>query len=181
MRKGIVLATLVALLIPALSLAGETVYGKGVSSRETMPVSELLAHPDTYVGKTVRVQGLAVGVCEHRGCWINIGSDKEGESVRVKVEDGVIVFPASILGSTVIAEGVWTANKLDLETTKKYCGAQAEQKGEEFNPDNVTACMTLYQISGTGAVQLQAAAAPNPASKVEARELEAAKKPGHQG
>jgi len=180
MRKGIILAACLALLIPALSLAGETVYGKGVSSREaTLPVSELVAHPDAHVGQTVRVQGLVVGVCKHRGCWINIASDKEGESVRVKVEDGVIVFPANILGSTMIAEGVWTANKLDLETTKKYCGAQAEKKGEEFNPEHVTECMTLYQITGTGAVALETAVAPKPADG-EKRTLEA-DKPQHKG
>ncbi len=180
MRKGIIVAFCLALLVPALSLAGETVYGKGVSSRETIPVSQLLATPDAYVGQTLRVEGLAVGVCEHRGCWINIGSDKEGETLRVKVEDGVIVFPASILGSTVIAEGVWTANKLDLETTKQYCGAQAEKKGEEFNPEHVTDCMTLYQLSGTGAVALEAAAAPKADPKAEPNALEAVK-PQHKG
>lgn len=180
MRKGIILAACLALLIPALSLAGETVYGKGVSSREaTLPVSELIANPDAHVGQTVRVQGLVVGVCEHRGCWINIASDKEGESVRVKVEDGVIVFPANILGSTVIAEGVWTSNKLDLETTKKVCEHKAKEAGETFNPDTVTDCMTLYQISGTGAVTLESAATPKPADG-EKRTLEA-DKPQHKG
>jgi hypothetical protein len=131
---------------------GEKVYGQGVSAPDTMLVSELLATPDAYLGKTVRVKGTAVGVCTHRGCWINIASDTEGETVRVQVKDGVIVFPPEIMGDLVIAEGVWTANELTMEQTKKVCAAQAREEGKEFDEGEVTSCMTLYQISGTGAV-----------------------------
>jgi hypothetical protein len=128
------------------------VFGKGVSAPDTMLVSELLGNPEAYIGKTVRVKGTAVGVCAHRGCWVSIASDQEGETVRVKVKDGVIVFPPEITGDMVIAEGVWTANELTMEQTKKVCEAQARKEGKEFNPEEVTTCMTLYQITGTGAV-----------------------------
>ena len=138
--------------IAGAALAEETVYGKGVSGEDTVVVSELLAHPDKYIGKTLRVEGTVVGSCAHRGCWISIASDKEGETVRVKVKDGVIVFPPEIVGDVVVAEGVWTANELTMEQTKKVCAAEAREEGREFNEDEVTTCMTLYQISGTGAV-----------------------------
>lgn len=153
MRIQILLVSMLALLVAGGAVAGEgKTYGKGVASADTVKVSDLLAHPDAWVGKTIRVQGKAVGVCEHRGCWINIASDIEGQTVRVKVKDGEIVFPPGILGDTVIAEGVWTANQLDMETTKKVCEAEAKKKGEKFDANSVTACMTLYQLSGTGAV-----------------------------
>ncbi len=131
---------------------GEKVYGEGVSAPDTMLVSELLTSPDEYVGKTIRVKGTAVGVCEHRGCWVNIASDTEGETVRVKVKDGVIVFPPDIMGDMVIAEGVWTANELTMEQTRKVCASQAKKDGREFDEKEVSDCMTLYQITGTGAV-----------------------------
>ncbi len=128
------------------------VFGEGVSKPDTVLVSALLANPDAYVGKVVRVEGVAVGVCAHRGCWVNVASDVEGDMVRLKVTDGEIVFPPEILGDIITAEGVWTANKLDLETTKKVCSHKADEKGEKFDPDSVTSCMTVYQISGTGAI-----------------------------
>ena len=128
------------------------VYGEGVSGDELIVVSELLAHPDKYVGETLRVKGTVVGSCAHRGCWISIASDKEGETVRMKVKDGVIVFPPEIVGETVIAEGVWTANELTLEQTKQVCAAEARKAGEEYDESKVTTCMTQYQLSGTGAV-----------------------------
>jgi hypothetical protein len=131
---------------------GEQVYGQGVSAADTVLVSALLANPDAYVGQTIRVKGQAVGVCESRGCWVNLASDVEGETVRVKVKDGEIVFPPELVGDIVLAEGVWTANQLDLETTKKVCENEAKSKGEAFEAAGVTTCMTLYQLSGTGAV-----------------------------
>jgi len=67
-------------------------------------------------------------------------------------KDGEIVFPPELVGDTVMAEGIWTANELDLETTKKVCANEAEKHGEDFDPESVTTCMTLYQLSGTGAV-----------------------------
>ena len=127
-------------------------FGAGVSAADTVLVSRILANPDAYVGKVVRVTGIAVDVCANRGCWVNIASDTEGEVIRLKVTDGEIVFPVEIMGDVITAEGVWTANQLDLETTKMVCSREAEAKGEAFDPNSVTACKTLYQITGTGAV-----------------------------
>ena len=149
----ILLVTALVLACAAGALAADAkTYGKGVTGEELVKVSDLLAKPDDYVGKTVRVKGVVVGTCAHRGCWINVAGDKEGEKVRVKVQDGVIVFPPELVGDTVIAEGVWTANELTMEQTKKACAAEARKQGEEFDEAEVTTCMTLYQITGTGAV-----------------------------
>jgi hypothetical protein len=150
----VLLLSFLIVLTTGNALAGDAdkVYGEGVSAADTVLVSDLLASPDDFIGKTVRVKGTAVGVCAHRGCWINIASDTEGQTVRLKVQDGVIVFPPEIVGDTVLAEGVWTANELSMEQTKKICAAQAREEGKDFDEKEVTSCMTLYQISGTGAV-----------------------------
>jgi len=140
MRTFLLLTFLLGITFTAGSVLAEDpgkVFGKGVAAADTVVVSELMANPDAYVGKTVRVKGTA--------------SDEEGQTVRVKVKDGEIVFPAGLVGDLVIAEGVWTSNTLDLETTKKVCAHRAEENGEEFDPSSVTECMTLYQLSGTGA------------------------------
>lgn len=149
---SVLLVSVLVLAAAGSALAGEKVYGKGVTGTEVVKVSDLIATPDQYIGKTLRVEGMVVGVCAHRGCWINVAGDQEGQTVRVKVEDGVIVFPPEIVGDMVVAEGVWTANELTLEQTKEVCAAEARKAGENYNPDDVTTCKTLYQISGTGAV-----------------------------
>jgi hypothetical protein len=153
MRALLTFAVLSTLLMAGGALAGSgQVFGKGVAAADTVKVSELMANPDAFVGQTIRVQGTAVAVCAHRGCWVNIASDQEGQTVRVKVKDGEIVFPAELVGDQLLAEGVWTSNQLDLETTRKLCAADAEKHGKQFDPESVTECMTLYQLSGTGAV-----------------------------
>ena len=152
---SILLVSVLVLLLAGAALAGQKTYGKGVTGKEIQKISEILADPDAFIGKTVRVQGIAVAGCAHRGCWINIASDKEGETIRMQVKDGEIVFPPEIIGETVVAEGVWTANKLTLEQTKAVCAAEARKEGKEYKPDEVVTCRTAYQISGTGAVVVE--------------------------
>ena len=149
---SVVTGAAILLLAVGNAAALEKVYGKGVSAIDTVLVSQVLGNPDDFVGKVVRVEGTAVSVCKHRGCWVELASDNEGETIRIKVQDGVIVFPAEIVGEQVIAEGVFTANQLDLETSKKVCAYEAEKAGKNFDPDSLTQCITLYQVTGTGAV-----------------------------
>jgi len=129
-----------------------TVYGDGVSTIETIKISELVAKADELEGKTVRVEGLVTGVCAKRGCWFKMASDKEFESLTIKVTDGVIVFPMSMKGKHAVAEGVVQKIPLSLESTRKFLAHQAEEAGEEFDPASVTEPMTMIRIAGTGAV-----------------------------
>ena len=129
------------------------VYGAGVSSSSTVAVSEVLAHPDDYLGQTVRVQGAVVGVCKHRGCWIEIASDKEMQKIQLKVNDGEIVFPPEIMGETAIVEGVFEGIPMTYEQSCAYLEQEASCTGEKFDKDSVpTDGITFYRIKGTGAV-----------------------------
>ena len=153
MRRLLPITVLVLLALPLSAAARDlpAVYGEGVGDGPVVPISTVLAHPDSFAGKTVKVAGTAVAVCEHRGCWVELASDKEGQTLRVKVEDGVIVFPREILGHRVVAQGTFLVHKLDLETTRKVCSRQAEKKGEHFDPSSVHECMKVYQLHATGA------------------------------
>jgi hypothetical protein len=129
------------------------IYGAGVSSAETVKVSEVLAHPDQYLGQTVRVQGPIVDLCKHRGCWINIGSDVEMQSIQLKVEDNEIVFPPELVGEVAIVEGVLEGIPLTYEQACAYLESEAKCQGEDFDPATVPEeGMIFYRIQGTGAV-----------------------------
>ena len=138
--RRVLCISLLLLVAAGIAVAKDSTYGKGLTEGEFTPVSAILENPDAFVGKTVRVEGVAVGVCAHRGCWLNIASEKEGgETLRFKVQDGVIVFPKEILGETVKAEGVFTKNVVEKECDAEHGDGPAEK------------CVTYYQISGTGA------------------------------
>jgi hypothetical protein len=142
-----VLATLAA--APALAA---TKYGKGVSEAAPVKLSELMAKPDAYVGKVVKVEGLVTEVCPKRGCWINVAGDKEFQTIRIKVEDGVIVFPLSAKGKRADVEGILRKIELTKEEAIARAKHEAEEKKVPFDEKSVTGPMVIYQIEGTGAV-----------------------------
>jgi hypothetical protein len=93
-----------ALATVALLSGADQKLGKPLTLKEPLTVSALMAHPDDYVGKTVQVKGKISAVCQEMGCWMELQGDGE-KKIRVKVEDGVIVFPKDSAGSLAIAEG----------------------------------------------------------------------------
>lgn len=129
-----------------------TKYGKGVSEATPVKLSELMARPDDYVGKVVKVEGLITEVCAKRGCWINVAGDVEFQTIRIKVEDGVIVFPMTDKGKKVVAEGTFRKTELTKEQAIAKAKHECEEKGTKFDPASVTGPAVVYQIQGTGAV-----------------------------
>jgi len=141
MKTAVVLAM-------ALSLAAavdETKIGAGVTLAEATPIASIVKTPGEYVGKTVRVDGVATAVCEAMGCWMAVAdSDKDGApTVRLKVDDdGAIKFPMSAKGRRVSAQGTFTAIGDDAHGTE----AASEHAGRDAQAS------TTYQIAATGAL-----------------------------
>ena len=126
-------------------------YGKEITLKETTKVSEIIANPEKYNGKKILVEGPIVDVCKERGCWIKIGSDKEFESIRFKVDDGVIVFPMEIKGKNTRAEGVLSYKIYSVEELIKSGEEHAKEEGTTFDPSTVKGPKTVLQIKGEGA------------------------------
>lgn len=128
-------------------------YGKPLTLKATTPISAILKDPKAFAGKRVLVEGLVVEVCEERGCWIRISSDKEFESIRYKVEDGVVTFPMDARGKTVLAEGIVTVKTLTRETRIEQARMEAKERGTlaQFDPSKITGPATDIQLAGEGA------------------------------
>lgn len=141
MKVVIAAAALVAL---AVAPTGETKLGAGVSLKESTPINVLLDKPQDFVGKTVRVDGVATEICQHMGCWMAVAPEgsTSGGTVRLKVDDGVIVFPTSAKGRKVSAEGVFEVVGKDEESK--------EAAGEHAKKD--TKAQKEYQLKATGIV-----------------------------
>jgi uncharacterized protein DUF4920 len=143
------LALVVAVVLTTISTAiagDEAKLGKGVALKKATPIESLTTRPKEFVGKTVRVDGVATAVCAMMGCWMAVavdGADPASPTVRLKVEDGVIVFPMSAKGKNVSAEGVFEAvGSNDME---------AKEAAGEHGKENPNAS-TQYQIKATGAL-----------------------------
>jgi hypothetical protein len=142
MKRLLMAAAVCGLLaVPVLAtVSDDTKLGAGVTLAEATPIAKLLETPEAFVGKTIRVDGVATNVCEDMGCWMAIGDSATAEkTVRMKVEDGVIVIPVSAKGKKVSAEGVWEV-------------AGASGHGDHPAPAADPNAPKRYQLKGTGAV-----------------------------
>jgi len=105
-----------------------------------------MADPDAYIGQVVRVEGLITGVCEKRGCWISLASDEEFQELRIKVDDGVMVFPIEAKGKRAIAEGEFTEISMTMEQTLAYKKHHAEEHNKEFDPSTITRIPSFFPV-----------------------------------
>ena len=135
MKRIILFFILIALIAP-VNAAAKT-YGKGVNVQELTSVLAILDTPDTFIGKTVRIEGMIIEVCAKRGCWVYIAGDRQGEKIQVKVTDGEIVFPMSASGRMAVVEGVVEELKLSKEEMIQYVRHLAEERGKPFDPSTV--------------------------------------------
>jgi hypothetical protein len=135
----------------ALAFKGTT-YGEAITLDKVTAVSAILDSPETFIGQRVLVEGMVVAVCEEKGCWMDIASDRDFEKVQIKVDDGVIVFPLSAKGKQALVEGVVEQLELTHEQALAEAQHKAEEHGTVFDPSTVTGPQTIYRIRGKGAV-----------------------------
>src|SRR5262245_43093686 len=120
-------------------------FGTGVSLKDTTPIDRLIARPADFEGKTVRVEGTISAVCTEMGCWMALAPDtaKDGSTLMIKVDDGVIVFPVSAKGKRAAAQGVVQRVGGDHES-HSAAAEHAKAQGKE--------APVAWQIKATGAV-----------------------------
>jgi hypothetical protein len=125
--------------------------GKALTLKEPVAIPKLLAAADDHAGKTVQVKGKITEVCTMMGCWMNLVDTASGKAVRIKVNDGEIVFPKESVGKQAVAEGTFKKIQLTREQAVARAKHEAEETGRKFSPDSVKGPQTIYQIQGTGA------------------------------
>ena len=152
MKGTILAAALAAILALPLAAAAATEYGRPVTVKELTKVSEIYDNPEKYVGKDVKVEGMIVAVCASRGCWMEIASDRQYEKIKIKVDDGVIVFPISARGKRALIQGKLETVAMGAEEAKRFYAHQAEERGVKFDPSTVTGPVNFFQVRATGAV-----------------------------
>ena len=135
----------------ATETATAKTYGNGVTLEERTPIAAIIDDPDAWQGKRVAVEGKVNDVCPKKGCWMSL-RDADGQAIRVKVEDDVIVFPEAAKEHHAVAEGTVKVLDLDLERYTSWMAHLAEERGETFDPESVgEGPYRIVQIEGEGA------------------------------
>ena len=126
-------------------------FGEPITLQEETRISKIFAQPESYVGQRVLVRGRVLDVCPSKGCWIELDSDAPDEKIQVKVEDDVIVFPQTLMGQSILVEGIVEELKLSAEQVLARKKHEAEEYGRAFDPEMAVKEETVYRIKGTGA------------------------------
>ncbi|MEO5823956.1 MAG: DUF4920 domain-containing protein [Vicinamibacteraceae bacterium] len=146
MRAPVLLLLLTGLLATTLTAAADTKLGTGVTLEAATPIADVIAKPGGYAGQTIRVEGVVTAVCEHMGCWMTLApagaTGEKPATLRLKVDDGVIVFPVSAKGRTAVAQGV----------IEKVAGDDHEGAEHKTADAAAPAAAASYQLKVTGAV-----------------------------
>jgi hypothetical protein len=142
----IVLAT--GLLMTVVAAKADQKFGAALTISKSTSISDLYAHPENFVGKTIRVDGVVTAVCEEMGCWMALAAkDHPDQTVRFKVDHGKgIEFPVSARGKSASAEGVFEKIAVSDADAKEAATEQASKDAHasEFSRQ--------YQVKATGAV-----------------------------
>ena len=142
-----ILPVMAVIALLGAGVRADGTYGAGVNVQAATKVSDLYASPDTFVGKTIRVDGVVTSVCTEMGCWVAVKDKVTDQSVRFQAEhDGKIVFPITLKGKSGSFQGEFVriaANDMEgHEAAAEH--AQSEPKSADFG--------SRYQIKVTGAV-----------------------------
>ncbi len=155
MKLNLIILTILFSCGIIFSQEDESKLGSELSLTEKTKISDILSDPESYLDKTVLVEGEVLEVCPHMGCWMDLESDVEGEKIKIKVKDGDIVFPVEAKGKTALVEGKVYKLELTQEEAIEYLEHIADESGQEFDPSAITGPMTIYQIKGLGAEILE--------------------------
>jgi len=138
---------------PAAATCDEAVLGAGVGDAEPTPVAAILAAPESWVGRDVVVRGEVTDVCDKAGCWLELRAADDEARLRVKVEDGEIVFPLWARGHVARAAGKVEKLSLSREDYILFREHEAHEGGGEFDPATVAGDgpFAVYRVRGTGA------------------------------
>jgi hypothetical protein len=143
---------LLILLATGVCVAGDIKLGKPLTLASPVSVAGLMAKPEVSLGKTVQVKGRVTEVCQMMGCWMALVEPGGTALIRVKVNDGEIVFPKTSVGKMAIAEGKLQKFELTREQTVARMKHEAEEQGRKFDEAQVKSGMIVYQMQGSGAV-----------------------------
>lgn len=123
-----------------------TEFGAKLTLKKSISIDQALTNlngqKEATESQPVLVEAQVDKVCVKKGCWMSLKS--KTSDVRVKFKDYGFFVPISLVGKTVLAEGVMLKKELTLGQTKHY----VEDEGGD--PSTVTEPRTDYQMIATG-------------------------------
>lgn len=109
-----------------------THFGEIMTAEGAISYDDLLVQLETQKEiENVKVMGKVEGVCQAKGCWMNIVSDQgDKEPMFVKFKDYGFFMPKDIAGETVIMRGKAYKEETSVEELRHYAEDNGDSKEE---------------------------------------------------
>lgn len=115
--------------VPTEVIDGKAYFGDKITEDGAISYDQLLVKLETVDSlDNVKIKGKIDGVCQAKGCWMNIVSetDPNKESIFVKFKDYGFFMPLDASGSTAIMEGKVYKEETSVDELRHY----AEDEGK---------------------------------------------------
>jgi len=99
-------------------------YGAEFTIEKSIPASQLLASPETYVDQKIKISGTVSDVCQKMGCWMVIS--EEDKHMRITTKDHKFFVAKDGAGSKCEIEGIVVKKGANKERAEHYASEQSE-------------------------------------------------------
>ncbi|MFK7742685.1 MAG: DUF4920 domain-containing protein [Planctomycetota bacterium] len=138
----------VAIEKPA-SFASWQQFGSGIKgSAKPLTLATVMANPTKFANKKIRLSGPITGVCQAKGCWMNLGKPLPNGNppVFVKFKDYAFFVPKDASGSEAVVEGTLSYKQETVAETRHYL----EDAGRTEDAKKVTQGRKILRFMADG-------------------------------
>lgn len=151
-KTFLTLTLLSSVILSPAAFAQDDIFGQPIKVKDAVQISEILAKPQKYLNKEIKVQGIVTNVCPMRGCWMKVQSDKKRQSLFIKVKDGEMVFPMSARGRHSVLQGKLVKRMMPIKEVIEVEREKAKKANKPFDPKSITKPRTVYMFVPSGVV-----------------------------
>ncbi|MEM1121091.1 MAG: DUF4920 domain-containing protein [Bacteroidota bacterium] len=106
-------------------------FGEEITKTDAIPYDEMVSKMAGTDSLAAKVIGTVEGVCQVKGCWINIVSDNPDQpDMFVKFKDYGFFMPKDIAGKKVIMEGYAFKEVTPVDELRHYAEDNGKSKEE---------------------------------------------------
>ncbi len=127
-------------------------FGAPIELDGAVPVGDVLAAPENFTGRPIRITGPIDSVCQTKGCWMKVGAKEP--TVFVKFKDYGFFVPKDAAGRDVVFEGELKVKEISVAEQRHYL----EDAGKKDEAAAVTKpkLEVTFMASGVALVQTRA-------------------------
>ena len=132
---------------PPSASSGVKTYGAAITPGQTVPISKVVAAPDSYTKSPVIVEATVRRACSRKGCWMEVaeGEDSKHQGCRVTFKDYGFFVPKDSAGAKARVQGVVKTRRVNASEV-----SHLESEGATFAQKNSDGTATEVRIVATG-------------------------------